>query len=486
MTALNAVHECNFIGGKWSAPVEGGGFNAISPSTGEHIALIGNSDRHDARLAVKAAGAGHAELSKLTNWERAELCLNIATQMELRREKLANILSLEQGKPLHAEAFPEVDAAIDGFRQASEMVKWLEGEFIPAQTPGKRVISFRQARGVYGIITPWNFPFCIPVEYLAPCLATGNGVVWVPSPSTALCAIELMKCIELAGLPDGAINLVIGPGNTVGDEVVTNPGVHAIGLTGSPDTGNIVARRGAGKPMVLELGGNGPLIVLDDADLERAAAAAAFGCFFNAGQVCAASGRILTTKKTHNKMVDLLVSEAKKIRVGLPLLSETMMGSLHNETVVARVENQISDAISQGAQLASGGHRLDVAGGSGLFFEPTILANVSHDALANTAETFGPLAPVVLCEDENHMMEMANASGQGLAMAVFTSNISKAFRFGEQLQSGLVNINSPTCYWELHIPFGGYSGKQSGVGRVGGKHMLQEVTQVKTITFDIN
>jgi len=475
----------SYIGSQWISPKSGKTYETKNPATGETLATVGLADREDAQSAIFAATRGNKELAKMTNWERAALCFSVADEMLKRRDNLAKVLSDEQGKPLMSEAYSEIDAAIAGFRQAGEQVKWHDGRVIPAETQGKRVISFRQPIGVFGVITPWNFPINIPVEYLAPCLAAGNGVVWVPSPSTALCAATLMECIVAAGFPDGAINLVIGEGAQVGDEVVTNTGVHAVGLTGSPTTGNIVARQGAGKPMVLELGGNGPLIVLDDADLEKAAAAAAFGSFFNAGQVCAASGRILATKKTHDKLVELIAAEASKLRVGLPSLPDTTMGSLHDSTVANRVDEHIADATKSGAEIAFGGRRENVAGGTNLFYQPTVLANVSHSALANTSETFGPVAPVVRCEDESQMLSLANQSNQGLAMAVYTKDMAKAFQFGENLQAGLVNINSPTCYWELQIPFGGAAGKHSGVGRIGGTEMLNQVTQIKTITFDI-
>jgi acyl-CoA reductase-like NAD-dependent aldehyde dehydrogenase len=485
MNSKNIESIQNHIGGQWVASRSGNAVDARSPSSGALLAKVASGDRADAQQAISAARMGHENLARLTNWERAALCNRVADEMEKRRDGLATALAEEQGKPITTEAYPEVDAAITGFREAAELVKWMEGDVIPAETPGKRVISFRQARGVYGVITPWNFPVNIPVEYLAPCLAAGNGVVWVPSPSTAICAARLMECIVAAELPDGAINLVFGPGNLVGDEIVTNPGTHGIGLTGSPKTGKIVAARGAGKPMILELGGNGPLIILDDADLDKAAAAAAFGAFFNSGQVCAATGRVLVTKANYEAVAQKIAEHAGLVKVGNPLLPDTTMGPLHNAEVMQKVQEHVSDGVSRGAEVMAGGSPL-TGQNSDLFFAPTVLGNVALDALANTSETFGPVVPIIICDDEEQMLLVANASEQGLATAVFTKDLSKAFRFGEALQSGLVNINSPTCYWELHIPFGGAAGKQSGLGRIGGKHMLAEVTQVKTITFDIN
>lgn len=475
----------HFIAGEWVASQGGKTFEARSPYDGSLLARMAEGERVDAQAAIAAAGGGFNALSKLSAWDRSKLCMRVADVIERRRDELAVTLAKEQGKPLASEAYGEVDAAATGFREAGELVKWMEGEFIPVETPGKRAISFRQARGVYAIVTPWNFPINIPVEYLAPCLAAGNAVVWVPAPTTSLCAVKLMECIAEAGLPDGAVNLVLGQGAVVGDEIVGNPGTHGIGFTGSPQTGNLIAKRGAGKPMLLELGGNGPVVVLDDADLDRAAQAAAFGSFFNAGQVCAASGRILVTKKNHNALADRIATIAAAIRLGDPLDPETTMGPLNNPQVLAKVEEHVADGRTRGADLLTGGRvRSDI--GRGLFHEPTVMGWVAHDALLNTSETFGPVVPLVACVDDAELLDVANASSHGLAASVFTRDLSRAFNFGEKLRAGLVNINSASCYWELHLPFGGASGKASGLGRLGGKHTLREVTDVKTITFDIS
>lgn len=477
----SVVQAHHFIAGKWVPSNSGKTFEARSPYDGQHLAVLAEGDRSDAQDAIKAAQAGHNALSRMSPWDRSRLCNRVADIIEKRRDELALTLAREQGKPLATEAYGEVDAAATGFREVAELIKWLEGEFIPVETPGKRVISFRQARGVYAIVTPWNFPINIPVEYLAPCLAAGNAVVWVPAPTTSLCAVKLMECIAEAGIPDGAVNLVLGPGAIVGDEIVSNSGTHGIGFTGSPQTGNVIARRGAGKPMLLELGGNGPVVVLDDADLDRAAQAAAFGSFFNAGQVCAATGRILVTEKNHDALAARIASIAATIRLGDPLLAQTTMGPLNNQQVIAKVEEHVADGLARGADIHAGGKR-----GIGLFYEPTVLGRVDRQALLNTSETFGPVAPLVICADDADLLDTANASSHGLAASVFTRDLSRAFAFGEKLRAGLVNVNSASCYWELHLPFGGASGKASGLGRLGGKHTLREVTDVKTITFDIS
>lgn len=476
------VHH--FIAGKWVPSQSGKTFDAISPSTGEKLGVIAEGDRIDAHAAIASARAGFHALARLTRWERAKLCERVATEIDRRAEELAITLAMEQGKPLVAEARGEVAAAAAGFREAGELIKWMEGSLIPVEDRDKRAISYRQARGVYAVVTPWNFPINIPVEYLAPCLAAGNAVVWAPAPTTSLCAAMLMECIAAAGLPDGAVNLVFGPGAVVGDEFVASERTDGIGFTGSPLTGGKIAARGAGKPMLLELGGNGPVIVLDDADLDRAAKAIAFGSFFNAGQVCAATGRVLTTPKTYEALAEKVAAEAGAIQVGNPLDPATTMGPLNNAQVVAKIEQHVADGKSLGADLLAGGHRLPALG-SDLFFSPTVLGRVSPQALLNIEETFGPVVPIIVCDDEDDLLRTANASSHGLASSVFTRDLSKAFRFGESLNAGLVNINSPACYWELHLPFGGAAGKKSGIGRLGGKSTIEAVTDIKTITFDI-
>jgi acyl-CoA reductase-like NAD-dependent aldehyde dehydrogenase len=481
----DATTTMHFIDGRWQPSISGKIFHTYSPSTGARLAAIAEGDRIDAQAAIVAARKGFKALARLTRWERARLCFRIADEIERRSDELSRVLAMEQGKPLEAEARGEIAAAATGFREAGELIKWMEGEFIPVETPGKRVISYRQARGVYAVITPWNFPINIPVEYLAPCLAAGNAVVWVPAPTTSLCAAMLMECIAAADLPSGAVNLVLGPGSVVGDEIVADPGTDGIGFTGSARTGGLIAQRGAGKPMLLELGGNGPVVVLDDADIDRAAEAAAFGSFFNAGQVCAASGRILVTERSYEALSEKIAAIARKVRLGDPLDPSTTMGPLNNAMVATKVDEHIADGLARGAELLVGGNRAPELG-SELFYQPTVLGRVPVEALLNSAETFGPVAPIVVCRDEADLLATANAASHGLAASVFTKDLGRAFAFGENLTAGLVNINSATCYWELHLPFGGAAGKKSGIGRLGGKHSLREVTEIKTITFDIS
>ena len=485
MSVVIPIELRHFIDGAWHNSESGETFTSNSPADGAELALVPKGGREDAQAAIVAARTAFSKYSKFSPWQRAEFCNAIADRILVRREELAWCLAREQGKPLYTEAYAEVDGTARLFREAAELCKSLQGEFIPVETAYKRVLTYRQARGVYSVITPWNFPMIIPAEYLAPALATGNTVVWVPAPNTSLCAGKLMECIAEADLPKGVVNLVLGPGDVVGDEIVNNPQIDGIGFTGSSPTGRKIAVRGAGKALLLELGGNGPFLILDDADLEKAAAAAAFGSFFNAGQVCAASGRILVTEKNYPEIAERLCGLAAQIRLGDPLLETTTMGPLNNAQVLSKVENHIEDGRSRGAELLYGGNRrADL--GSKLFVEPAVLGRVSPASLLNCEETFGPVVPIVVCKDETEILQLAAHAEQGLSSSVFTRDLAKAFRFGEALQTGMVNVNSPSCYWETHLPFGGAAGKQSGMGRLGGKYALQEMTEIKTITFDIS
>jgi acyl-CoA reductase-like NAD-dependent aldehyde dehydrogenase len=344
------------------------------------------------------------------------------------------------------------------------------------------VMTIRQPRGVYAVVTPWNFPVNIPVEYLAPGIATGNTIAWVPAPTTSLCAVMLMRAIEDAGLPPGVVNLVIGEGATVGDEIVSHPDTNGIGFTGSALTGRRIAERGAGKPMLLELGGNGPVIVFDDAMIDRAAEAAARGAFLNAGQVCAATGRVLAHRGIVDTFARRVVEIARDIKLGDPLHQGTTMGPLNNPKLAQKVREQVDEAVASGANLLIGGKvRPDL--GSDLYFEPTVLSGVTRSMRINREETFGPVVPILTFEDEAEALDLALDSEYGLSVGVFTENMARALRFAEAIPAGIVNVNGASNYWELHLPFGGGSGTKSGLGRLGGMLTLEAMTEIKMISI---
>jgi succinate-semialdehyde dehydrogenase/glutarate-semialdehyde dehydrogenase len=319
-----------FVGGGWAAAESGETFIAESPATGEQIGEVPQGGRADAQRAIAAANDAANGWARLTAFERAESLHRVGDEIEKRRDELAHVLTLDQGKPLH-ESRDEVEELVAYWRNAAEDGKRLEGRLANSFTPGKRVLLVRRPRGVIGVITPWNWPYTMPAELIAPALASGNTVVWTPASTTAVCATLLAECVVEADLPSGVFNFVTGPGSSVGDEIARNPGTHGVGFIGSTETGRKVAEAAAGKAAVLELGGNGPVVVMDDADLELAAEAAVTACFLCAGQSCTAGERLLVHRAVREEYVALLREKAQRVVLGDPFADDTTMGPLNNE-----------------------------------------------------------------------------------------------------------------------------------------------------------
>jgi acyl-CoA reductase-like NAD-dependent aldehyde dehydrogenase len=479
---MKAGRPSMYIGGEWIDSASGETFERISPVTGEVLASLPRANREDAQAAIDAANWARSHMASMPVFERAALCHAIADVLESKRKSMGEELSLEQGKP-YREACDEILFAAELYRDAAENIKRLETSIVPSVDPNKRILTIRQPHGVVAIITPWNFPVGIPSEYLSAALATGNTVVWKPAPTSSIIAIRLVECFLEAGVPEGSVNLLFGEAE-VGDEMVANPDTHAVGLTGSSAVGNAVAQRAGAKPLLLELGGNGPTIILDDADLERAIEGTAFGCYHNAGQICQSSERILTHNKIHDAVLEGLVEKARAIKLGHPLDETTTMGPLNNEGVAKKMDEHLADAVQKGASVVTGGRRAE-GFPTALYYEPTVVDGVPPESLLNHEESFGPVAPIISTEDFDEAIAVANSCGLGLCCAVYTSNVSKAFYCAEQLECGVVNVNESAAYWDGRIPFGGYSGKGSGVGRLGGKETILSMTQLKSMVMDV-
>jgi succinate-semialdehyde dehydrogenase/glutarate-semialdehyde dehydrogenase len=356
----------------------------------------------------------------------------------------------------------------------------------PSVDAGKRILGYRVPRGVVGVITPWNWPYTMPAELIAPALAAGNAVVWVPAPSTSVCAVKLAECIVDAELPAGLFSMVTGPGAVVGDEVAASPGVHGVGFIGSVPTGLQVAARAAGKTTLLELGGNGPMVVLDDADVEGAAEASIAASFLCAGQSCTAGERYLVHEAVHDEFVGRLEAAVRRaVKLGDPLAADTTMGPLNNEPTAVKMDRHVADALERGAELVLGGSRAEDFP-TDLYWRATVLTDVTEEMEVAREETFGPVVPITRVSSDEEALQIANASPYGLLTAVWTKDLARGLRFAEAVDAGWVNINESTNYWESHLPFGGRAGSSSGVGRVGGSSVLEAFTEPKTVVVTLD
>jgi acyl-CoA reductase-like NAD-dependent aldehyde dehydrogenase len=472
-----------FVGGAWAGAASGETFTAESPATGEAIGEVPRGGREDAQRAIAAAGRAADGWARATAFERAAGMHRVADVVESRRDALARTLTLDQGKPLRAEAYDEVDELVLYWRNAAEDAKRLEGRLANSFSAGKRVLLVRRPRGVVGVITPWNWPYTMPAELIAPALACGNAVVWTPAPTTAVSGLALAECIVEADLPPGVFNVVTGPGPVVGDEIARNPGTHGVGFIGSTATGRRVAEAAAGKALVLELGGNGPVVVLEDADLDAAAEATMTACFLCAGQSCTAGERLLVHRDVRDAFVARLAAlVTERVVLGDPFADGTTLGPLNNAPVAQKMDEHVADAVERGAAVVAGGSR---ASGfpTDLYWQATILDGVPADAQVATEETFGPVAPVVAIDSLEQAIELTNASPYGLLASIFTADLRRGLEFADRVRAGWVNVNESSNYWESHLPFGGRAGTDSGIGRVGGTGPMEAFTELQTVVL---
>ena len=478
-------HARMFIGGSWVDAEGGATFDAISPSTGAVIGSVPEGTRVDAQRAIDAANEAWPGWARMSAFDRASAMRRIAEAIDARRDELAHTLALDQGKPLRTEAFDEVEELIVYFDMAAGDATRMDGVMPPSVDAGKRVLVYRVPRGVVSIISPWNWPYTMPGELLAPAIAYGNTVVWAPAPTTSLCAVKLAECFEAAELPAGVVNMITGPGPIVGDEIAGNPGTQTVGFIGSIPTGLTVARRAAGKELLLEMGGNGPLVIMDDADIDAAVSATLVACFLNAGQSCTAGERILVHERVREEYLAALSTAIdKEIRLGDPFDDATTMGPVNNAPTADKTERHVDQAVGTGATVVAGGRRAPELG-SELFFTATVLDGITEEMEIAREETFGPVVPVSAIGGVDEAIALVNGSPYGLLSAIFTRNLGLGLRFAETVRTGWVNVNEGTNYWESHLPFGGRAGSQSGVGRVGGRYSMDRLTELRTVVLNV-
>ncbi len=468
-----------FIAGEWT---EGSGddhYEVISPVSGDHIYNVPKATQADIDRAVMAARAATDQMRHWTAFERADLCVRIYDLWQDRIEDVARILTLEQGKPLNKESIDDIAESGDYFQIAAEDVKRLSGEVIPTTERNRRMFTVHRPVGVWAAITPWNFPVMIPMEYVGPGLATGNSLIVKPPEFTSWALLEMAKVFEEGGVPKGAISIIPGGGD-IGESLVTHDGIDAIGFTGSSATGaRIVSQMGL-KRSIMEMSGNGPTIVTGDADLTKAAEAAVYGTYYNAGQVCVATERLIVLEEVHDEFVEATLEAADVVQLGDPFDDGTNMGPLNNEATAEKMDLHLKDAVNRGAEVLAGGAR---ASGypTDLYYQFTVIDKVPEESLVSQEESFGPVLPILTATDDEDAVGIANRTRLGLQAAVFTNDLTKAFYYADRIRSGTVIVNDSTDTWETFQPFGGAAGTDTGWGR----QRIDEFTDLQTIVFSL-
>ena len=481
------------IGGRWVQAESGRTMPVTNPATGRAVAEVPLGSREDAREAIDAANAARRKIAKLSAYERYRFLQRTAQLIEQNQEDLARTISIEAGKPIR-DSRVEVRRAVVTFTSAAEESKRIFGEVfqpdaypLPPGNENRLAFSIREPVGVVVGISPFNFPLNLLCHKVAPALAAGNAVIAKPTSETPLVALRLGEMLMEAGCPPGAINVVTGPGSTVGNELVENPGTDLVTFTGSTETGvgiyQLAAKRN--KRVILEMGGMDPLIVLDDSDLQRAAQAASRACFGLSGQVCTASKRLIALEKIADKFTRMLTNIVEGFNVGDPLDEKTDVGPVINEPSLDRIRKLVTEAVDEGAKTTTGGRRMtDKAHRDGYYYEPTVLRDVTGEMRLLREEPFGPLGPVQTVEDDEAAIEAANSTIYGLQSSIYTEDIGRALRIAREIRAGGVMINDPTTLRFDNMPFGGV--KMSGLGREGVRYAVQEMTEVKLINVNLS
>jgi succinate-semialdehyde dehydrogenase/glutarate-semialdehyde dehydrogenase len=463
-----------YIDGTWRDADAGGALQVSNPATGVVLGTVPNMGTSETRAAIAAAAAAFPAWAARTAKDRATLLRRWHDLMLLNADDLAQLMTAEQGKPL-AEAKGEIVYAASFIEWFAEEAKRVYGDVIPGHQPDKRIFVLRQPVGVVAAITPWNFPAAMITRKAGPALAAGCTFVCKPAAQTPYSALAMAELAHRAGIPRGVFSVVTGSATAIGGEMTSNPIVRKVTFTGSTAIGKKLMEQCAGtlKKLSLELGGNAPFIVFDDADLDAAVQGAIASKYRNTGQTCVCANRLLVQDGVYDAFVAKLVDAVKKLRVGDGLAGPTEQGPLIDDKAVAKVEEHVADALAKGGRIALGGKRHALGG---TFFEPTIITGVQPSMLVAREETFGPVAPVFRFKDEQEAIRMANDTEFGLASYFYTKDLARSLRVAEKLEYGIVGLNTGLISTEV-APFGGV--KESGFGREGSKYGILDYTELK-------
>jgi succinate-semialdehyde dehydrogenase/glutarate-semialdehyde dehydrogenase len=464
-----------FIGGRWVDAEGGQAKQVFNPANGQLIGTVPNCTAIEARTAIEAADKALADWRSRTAKARAQVLRKWFDLIMANQEDLAVLMTVEQGKPL-AESRGEIAYAASFIEWFAEEGKRVYGDVIPSHGPDKRIVVLKQPIGVCAAITPWHFPTAMITRKVGPALAAGCTMVVKPSELTPYSALALCVLAERAGLPAGVLSVVTGDPKPIGEEFTSNPLVRKLSFTGSTAVGKLLMSQCAGtvKKVSLELGGNAPFIVFDDADLEAAVNGAIASKYRNAGQTCVCANRIYVQSGIYDRFAERLAEKVSEMKVGNGLDQGTMIGPLIEEKAVAKVEEHVSDAVSKGAKVVVGGKRLE--GGKGHFYLPTVLTDIKPGMLVLREETFGPVAPLMKFETEEEAIRLANSTEYGLASYFYSRDLARVWRVAEALECGIVGINEGIISTEV-APFGGV--KESGIGREGSKYGIDDYLEIK-------
>jgi succinate-semialdehyde dehydrogenase/glutarate-semialdehyde dehydrogenase len=470
--------EACYLEGEWVAPGSGGAIDVDNPATGEIIGRVPNLGGAETKRAIEAANRAFPTWSRRTAKERAVVLRRWFELMMENQEDLARLMTLEQGKPL-AESRGEVSYAASFFEWFGEEAKRVYGDIIPPHQADKRIVVIKQPIGVVACVTPWNFPLAMIARKAGPAIAAGCTVVLKPAEQTPFCALALAELAERAGVLKGVFNVVTGSPAGIGAELTSNPLVRKLSFTGSTEVGKLLMAQCAGtvKKLSLELGGNAPFIVFEDADLDAAVEGAIASKYRNTGQTCVCSNRFLVQEKIYDAFASKLAAAAKALKPASGLDASATQGPLIDDAAVEKVESHIRDAQSKGAKVLVGGHRHALGG---RFFEPTVLTEVTPQMLLAREETFGPVAPLFRFGTEAEAIALANDTEFGLAAYFYGRDIARVWRVAEALESGIIGINTGIISTEV-APFGGM--KESGLGREGSKYGIEDYLELKYLCF---